>query len=145
MLTSPPLYRVTLFYGPDPVEEDPSRVLCVFNVKKRSWKGGVQVAVEVHEGQLSRLRVRLGFDPWLHALLASVPEAERDHYATRAQESFVQEVSAVKLSLALESDFPQESTRLDADLLGDELERAVMEGEGRIKTKVRADLDLGDG
>ncbi len=51
-----PQYRVTLFFGPQPVKATPSRVCCVFNVKKRSWKGGVQIAVELEEDQLARAR-----------------------------------------------------------------------------------------
>ena len=40
------LFRVTLFVGPQPVEGKPFTQSTVYNVKKRSWKGGIQVAVE---------------------------------------------------------------------------------------------------
>ena len=40
-------FRVTLFVGPQAVQGKPFTHVTVFNVKKRSWKGGVQVAVEL--------------------------------------------------------------------------------------------------
>ena len=48
-----PSYRVTLFFGPESVEGKPDVQACVFNVKKRSWKAGIQVSVEMSTDQLS--------------------------------------------------------------------------------------------
>jgi hypothetical protein len=45
-------FRVTLFVGPQPVEGRPFTSSCVFNVKKRSWKGGIQVAVVITQSQI---------------------------------------------------------------------------------------------
>ncbi len=139
-----PLYRVTLFYGPEPAEGQPPRLCCVFNVKKRSWKGGVQITVEVEEGQLDRLRVALGFDAWLQGVLAGRPEADRDDYVTRARDAFVQAICARKLDLALEAGLPQENGRLPAEALTAELERAILGAPERIMTHVLTELDLAD-
>ena len=57
--SDPAQYRVTFFFGPEAVEERPDHLRCVFNVKKRSWKGGVQVAVDVARRHLDRARERL--------------------------------------------------------------------------------------
>ena len=67
ILTSPgvPAYRITLFYGPEYVEGPPKTIQCVFNVKKRSWKGGIQVVVELDEGQFARVGKSLQFDEWV--------------------------------------------------------------------------------
>jgi hypothetical protein len=51
----PSQFRVTLFVGPQPVEEGPFNYSCVFNVKKRSWKGGVQVAVALTQRDIDQL------------------------------------------------------------------------------------------
>ena len=62
LLTPPtaPQYRVTLFYGPDLAPGDHSRLHCVFNVKKRSWKAGIQVALQGgYESYVPRTRVVL--------------------------------------------------------------------------------------
>ena len=58
--SDPAQYRVTFFFGPEAVEERPDHLRCVFNVKKRSWKGGVQVAVDVAELDAFAVRGRLG-------------------------------------------------------------------------------------
>jgi len=137
----PPQYRVTLFYGPEPVASRPSRVACVFNVKKRSWKGGVQVAVELDETQVERAREAAGLALWLETVLAGVPAEEREDYAGRAQDLFVQGLCATKLELAL-GGLQQENSSLGADMLARELERAVPRQSDRIKAQILAELDL---
>lgn len=143
-LASPqlPQYRVTLFYGPEPVEGHPSRVSCVFNVKKRSWKGGVQVAVEMEEGQLARARQAIGFQPWLKAALAGVPVAERGDYESRAQDLFAQGLCSLKLDLAVEAGIAQENQTIRAEAWADEVDRAALAQADRIKTQILAELDL---
>jgi hypothetical protein len=69
-------FRITLFYGPEAVEDQPSIQNCVYNVKKRSWKGGIQVAVEIDDAQLSRARASIDFERWLRPHLTGV-SAER--------------------------------------------------------------------
>ena len=61
----PSQFRVTLFVGPQPVEGKPSTSSCVFNVKKRSWKGGIQVAVVVTQSQIDTLSKDVDFSRWL--------------------------------------------------------------------------------
>ena len=51
-------FRITFFFGPEAAPDRPGVVRCVFNVKKRSWKGGVQVTVELEAAQLERIRDR---------------------------------------------------------------------------------------
>jgi hypothetical protein len=137
-----PLFRVTLFYGPAPAEDDPARLTCVFNVKKRSWKGGVQIAVEVSAAQISRLQHALNFDVWVDTWLAMLPEAERPGYASRARELWIQEVCSTKLTLALDMDVRQDNSCLSVDTLVEELDRQVKAGSDRIKANILTELDL---
>lgn len=140
-----PMYRVTLFYGPEPVEQCPSRLRCVFNVKKRSWKGGIQVVVEVEESQLALARQAIAFDAWLTAALAKAPQAEQGEFERRAQDLFVQGVCALKLDLALEGGIPQENSCLTVERLVRELNRALSERADRIRSYVSTELDLEGG
>lgn len=137
-----PQYRVTLFFGPEPVDAHPSHVVCVFNVKKRSWKGGVQVAVEMEEEQLVRARQATGLDPWLRAALSAVPEAERSGYESRAQDLFVQAICSLKLDLAIEAGLQQENRTIQAGALTGEVGRALPQQADRIKAQILAELDL---
>lgn len=137
-----PLFRVTLFYGPEPAEDDPARLMCVFNVKKRSWKGGVQIGVEVSAAQTSRLQHALDFDGWIETWLATVPEEERLSYASRARDLLIQEICSTKLSLALDMDVRQDNTSLPVDTLVEELDRQVKAGANRIKANILTELDL---
>ena len=140
-----PQYRVTLFFGPDPVKTIPTRVCCVFNVKKRSWKGGVQIAVELEENQLARARQTIGFGDWLEEMLAGLPENERDDYQSRAQDLLVQGLCALKLDLALEAGIRQENGCLAGDALVKELDCVVSERMERIKSQILTELDLAQG
>lgn len=137
-----PPYRITLFYGPEPVEAHPSRVACVFNVKKRSWKGGVQVAVELDEAQAARARQALDFEPWLLRALASVAGAERPAYESRAQELLIQGLCSLKLDLTIDAGIQQENGRVSAEAFVSELDRAVAAQANRIKAQVLVELDL---
>src|SRR3970282_2096815 len=109
-----PQYRITFFYGPEPVEHRPGLLGCTFNVKKRSWKGGVQVAVEVEESQAARARDTIGFEAWLKRLLATLLDAERSDYESRARDLFVQHLGGLKLDLAIEAGLQQENSRVAA-------------------------------
>jgi hypothetical protein len=137
-----PPYRITLFYGPEPVAGPPSRVSCVFNVKKRSWKAGVQVAIELDERQLANARRVSGLEVWLQEVLAAVPEADRAGYEGRAGDLFVQGVCALKLDLAIEAGIRQENQSIQADALVSELDGVILEQAERLKSQVLADLDL---
>ncbi|HEV8539700.1 MAG TPA: hypothetical protein VGQ60_00930 [Nitrospiraceae bacterium] len=138
----PPPYRITLFYGPEPVAGFLSRVSCVFNVKKRSWKGGVQVAVEMEEEQLARARQAIGFDVWLDRVLSEVPEAERGAYENRARDHLAQAICSLKLDLAVEAGLSQENQTIQADTLVGEVDRAVPIHADQLKASIRVELDI---
>jgi hypothetical protein len=137
-----PPYRITLFYGPEPVDARPCCLCCVFNVKKRSWKGGVQVVVEVDEDQLCRARTAIGFTDWLASALDGMAGDERSDYERRAHDLFVQGLCALKLDLATEAGIPQENRRVGSETLVGELDRAVPGQAERIKSQILAELDL---
>jgi hypothetical protein len=144
MVSSPqsPLYRVTLFYGPEPVSGSPPRVSCVFNVKKRSWKGGVQVSVEMEDAQVARAKGTVAFETWLGTALAGLPEAERDAYGARARDHFVQALCALKLDLAAKAGLTQENQTIPASVFTREVDRAVAAEAERIKAGILVELDL---
>jgi hypothetical protein len=86
-------FRVTLFVGPQPVQGKPYTQSTVYNVKKRSWKGGIQVAVELAQAQIDQLSDAVGFSQWLETALKVVPAEEHAFYHQRAQELMVQALS----------------------------------------------------
>jgi hypothetical protein len=137
-----PLFRVTFFYGPEPVEDDQERLMCVFNVKKRSWKGGVQVAVEVSDAQVKRLQQSLEFDAWVASALRDVPQAERQSYEARMRDLLIQELCSVKLSIALDLEIRQENTRLPSDRFIEELDQRAVGEADHLKTRILTELDL---
>ena len=140
-----PQYRVTLFFGPEPVKATLSRVCCVFNVKKRSWKGGVQIVVELDEDQLARARQTIGFEGWLKKVLAGIPVDERADYESRAHDLLVQGLCALKLDLALAAGIPQQNGRLAGDTLVGELDRTVSEQRAGLQLQILTELDLAEG
>jgi len=137
-----PQYRITFFYGPEPVEHRPGLLCCTFNVKKRSWKGGVQIAVEVEERQVARARDTVGFEAWLTRLLSTLPDAERSDYESRACDLFVQHLCALKLDLAIDAGLQQENSRVSAEAFMKELDAAVPKHKGRLFASILAELDL---
>jgi len=137
-----PQYRITLFYGPEAVQGHPSRFQCVFNVKKRSWKGGIQVVIEVDEAQLARARHAIGLDGWSKAVLAALPDDERAQAEHRLPDLFVQAVCAIKLDLAVEAGLPQDNSFIGAQTFSSELERAVAGQARRITRYVAEELDV---
>ncbi len=140
-----PQFRVTLFFGPEPVKAMPSRVYCVFNVKKRSWKGGVQIVVELEENQLARARQMIGFEGWLKKVLDGLPQGERDDYQSRAHDLLVQGLCALKLDLAIEVGIRQENGCIAGDALVKELDQTVFDQRGRLRSQILTELDLAEG
>ncbi len=138
----PPQYRITLFYGPEPVELQPTLVTCVFNVKKRSWKGGVQMEVELAERQVTQAKQALDFEPWLHKTLASIAAEERSDYESRARDLLIQGLCSLKLDLAIEAGIQQENGRIAAEAFASELDHAIGQQADRLKSQILADLDL---
>ncbi len=137
-----PPYRITFFYGPEPVEHRPGLLGCTFNVKKRSWKGGVQVVVELEESQAARVRDTTGFEAWLNRLLATLPDAERSEYESRARDLFVQQLCALKLGLAIEAGLQQEHSRVAAEKFAQELHAALPAHKERLLANILAELDV---
>jgi hypothetical protein len=137
-----PPYRMTLFYGPEPDGSASDMVYCVFNVKKRSWKGGVQVAVEMSQAQIAHIRERFRFDQWLPTFLVNLPESEREDYLARGQDIFVQQVCLIKLQLAIGVGIQQENSRVPKDFLVAELDEALGKEEVAVKGEILQELDI---
>jgi hypothetical protein len=137
-------YRITFFFGPEPVELTPDHLRCVFNVKKRSWKGGVQIAVEIARNHLAEIRERIGFGAWVRELLQNIEQEDRDGLTSRADDLFVQALCACKLNLALETGLEQENQTIGADSFKSELDRTVDERPEQVMDRIRLELDIGE-
>ncbi len=136
-----PAYRITLFYGPEADPGPPLIHRCVFNVKKRSWKGGVQVAVEVEDRQVRRAEAALKLDEWLQTILAGLQAAEHARYEARARELFLQGICLIKLTLALEG-LRQENSSIPADRFAAAVDQAVAAQGDQLKRDILSELDL---
>jgi hypothetical protein len=135
-------FRITLFFGPEPVEKKPHIVACVFNVKKRSWKAGIQVAVEINPSQLLALRKTMALNNRLAAILKEAEPDEVSHYQDRAEDVFAQALCRCKLGLRLSSGLTQENQRIDADQLMDELNEEAGARTEEIVASIMDELDL---
>ncbi len=102
-------FRTTFFFGPEDVPGRPGLLRCIFNTKKRSWKGGVQVVVELAQVQLEQLRER-GLLGELTEMIRAKVEAEAfAEYEQRARDLFTQQVCRAKLDLAIAAGISQEN------------------------------------
>lgn len=137
-----PAFRVTFFFGPEPVEKKTDAVACVFNVKKRSWKAGIQVAVEISTSQLVALRRTMDLKDRLAARLKEVEPDEVSHYQERAGDVFAQVLCRCKLDLRLRSGLAQEIQRIEADELMDELNEEACAHTEEILASILSELDL---
>ena len=137
-----PQYRMTLFYGPERDESDLEVLYCVFNVKKRSWKGGVQIAVEITQAQLSQIGKAFNFDQWLRKSLEHLPETEREDYIERGKDIFVQQICFLKLQLIVNVGITQENSRAPKDFLVTELDEVLENEESSLKDEVLQELDI---
>ncbi len=137
-------YRITFFFGPEPVADEPAHARCTFNVKKRSWKGGVQVAVEVSGKQIELAHQTLALSDALMKSLAGVPSDERASYMDRADELLTQAICACKLDLALAAGLAQENQRILATQFADRLERIMVDHRAAIVAHILRELDLAD-
>lgn len=135
-------FRVTLFVGPQPVEGRPFTSSCVFNVKKRSWKGGVQVAVVITQSQIEMLSVGMGFSRWLAQALIGLSEEERLSHQERAHELFVQAVCWCKLDLALQAGITQENQFLADETWTAEVRDTVIKRKNFVTSYIASELDL---
>ena len=138
----PSQFRVTLFVGPEPVKERPFTFSCVFNVKKRSWKGGIQVAVAITQSQIDSLNTDVDFSPWLAQALIDLSDEDRLLSQERAHELFIQAVCRCKLDLALQSGITQENQRLADDAWIVEVRETVIRRTNFITSYIASELDL---
>lgn len=137
-----PSYRVTFFFGPEPVEGQPDVLACVFNVKKRSWKAGIQVSVELSTSQLSILRQKIRLADRLAKSLTALDPHERPHYQERIADFFAQAVCWCKLDLKLQMGLTQENQRIQADELTTELNQETSNRADYILAYILGELDL---
>ena len=137
-----PSYRVTFFFGPESVQEQPDVVACVFNVKKRSWKAGIQVSVEMSTHQLSVLRQELRLADRLAKSLITLDSNERPHYQERSADFFAQAVCWCKLELRLQAGLTQETQRIHADELTTELDQEASNRVDYVLAYILGELDL---
>lgn len=138
----PSQFRVTLFVGPQPVEGRPFTSSCVFNVKKRSWKGGIQVDVAITQNQIDTLSNEVDLSRWLAQALIDLSEEERVSHEGRAHELFIQAVCWCKLDLLLQSGITQENQCLTDDTWIAELRNTVINRANFITTYIASELDL---
>jgi hypothetical protein len=137
-----PAYRVTFFFGPEPVEGQPDVLVCVFNVKKRSWKAGIQVSVEISTDQLSVLRQKMRLADRLAKSLTALDPRERPHYEERIVDCFAQAVCWCKLDLRLQAGVAQENQRIQADELTIKLDQEASNRVDYILAYILGELDL---
>lgn len=135
-------YRVTVFFGPEAVEGQPDVLACVFNVKKRSWKAGVQVSVEMSTDQLSVLRQKMRLADRLARSLTALDPQERPHYQERITDFFAQAMCWCKLDLRLQTGLTQENQRIRADELMIELDQEIGSRVNDILAYILGELDL---
>lgn len=148
VLKSPPeasLYRVTLFFGPEEVEEASNVLACVFNVKKRSWKAGIQVAVEIGIDQLTILRHTLDLDDRLAKSLMALAPDDLPHYQQRITDLFAQTLCWCKLDLRLLKGLTPENQRIQAHELTHELHQSARTRSEFVVTYIVEELGLAGG
>lgn len=138
----PSQFRVTLFVGPQPVEGRPFTCSCVFNVKKRSWKGGIQVAVDITQRQIDTLSTEVDLSRWLAQALIELSDEDRTSPQERAHELFVQAVCWCKLDLVLQSGITQENQCLADDTWITEVRETVIKRKNFITSFIASELDL---
>jgi hypothetical protein len=138
----PSQFRVTLFVGSQPVEGRPFTSSCVFNVKKRSWKGGIQVAIAITQSQIDTLNTDVDFSRWLAQALIDFSDEDRPSHEERAHELFIQAVCWCKLDLLLQSGISQENQSLAADIWIAEVRDTVIRRTSFITSYITSELDL---
>ena len=140
--TEPSQFRVTLFVGPQPVEGKPFTFSCVFNVKKRSWKGGIQVDVAITQRQIDVLSTDVDFSHWLAQALVDLSDEDRLSHQGRARELFIQAVCWCKLDLALQSGITQENQFFSDEAWIAEVRDTVIKRTNFITSYIASELDL---
>lgn len=144
-LLSPPQiphFRITLFYGPEIVEGAVDTIHCVFNVKKRSWKGGVQVGIALGGDQIRRLAKQLEFQSWLEEHLRGVPIDERGDFLQTGNDLFTQFICFHKLKTYIQQGIKQENTQVAGGFLISETDEVVQREAVQIKQQIIVELDV---
>lgn len=146
LLTPPqiPLFRITLFYGPEDVEGASETIHCVFNVKKRSWKGGIQVGIQLDRSQLEVLSQRLNYTSWIEQVLRDIPSTDRDGYRIHAADLLTQLICFYKLQEYIHQGILQENVQVGADQLFEETQEVVCREIEEIKRQILVELDIED-
>jgi hypothetical protein len=137
-------YRITFFFGPEIPHDSPQHVRCVFNVKKRSWKGGVQVAIDLSQDRLLRARERMAYAVWLQRLLQQVEVDDQEAVTSRADDLLIQGLCTSALNLALHAGLEQQNQVIDAERFGPGLDRLIDEQPEHLTDQIRLELDLED-
>lgn len=135
-------YRVTLFFGPEPVGDSPATQSCVFNVKKRSWKAGVQVSVDIKTDQLAALQDAIRHSGPITQALAPLSNDDRAVAAARIPDLAAQAIAWCKLDLRLATGLPQENQRITEKELVTELNQSVLTRQEYVTTYILTELDL---
>ncbi len=137
-----PHYRITLFFGPEAVDQDGRQWRCVFNVKKRSWKGGIQVTVDVTSKQVARSRAACDLMTWAGGVVSAAPPEERAALSQRIDELFIQALCAWKLDLVVQHHLSQENQTIPADAYSSQFESVADSIRPRIIPYLCTELDL---
>ncbi len=137
-----PLFRITLFYGPETVEGASDAIHCVFNVKKRSWKGGVQVGILIERNQIRRLEERLAFQSWIEEHLQVIPSDKREDYKKLGYDLFIQFICFHKLDIFIRQGIKQENVQVSAGFLISETDDAIQREAEKIKQQIMVELDV---
>ena len=135
-------FRITFFFGPEETPDRPGVARCVFNVKKRSWKGGVQVTVELAAAQLERIRDRGQFGELIEMIRAKVEPETFAEYELRARDLFMQQVCWAKLDLAIRAGISQENQTIPAEAFQPELDELARAKADAIRQAILTELDL---
>ena len=135
-------YRVTLFFGPEPIDGASTTQTCVFNVKKRSWKAGIQVSVDIATDQLAELQETMRQTAPITSALERLSEQDRTDAAARVPDLAAQAIAWCKLDLRLAIGLPQENQRIHAEELVTELNQAIPTRQEYVVTYIITELDL---
>ena len=114
----------------------------MFNVKKRSWKAGIQVSVDIATDQLTALQDAIRVCAPIQNALAPLTEDERADAASRIPDLAAQAIAWCKLDLRLTTGLQQENQRIRCDELVAELNRVVSTRQEYVVTYILTELDL---
>lgn len=135
-------YRITLFFGPEPVDDGSGAQTCVFNVKKRSWKAGIQVSVDIAAHQLTLLQEAIRACDPIRKALEPLTEEDRADAEARIPDLAAQAIAWCKLDLRLTTGLQQDNQRISCDELAPELNQAVSARQEYVVAYILTELDL---